>query len=343
MWSLPAAPGALLRPVLTLLAAVSAAAVLAACASPAPAPARLHRASGAPARPSAQLTGPGVDYYLSLGDSLAQGVEPGLRGRSLNTAHGYPDQLAALLSKRDSNLELVKLGCSGETTTTMIKGRHCSYPAGSQLAEAVHFLRTHRGRVVLITLDIGANDPNSCFSAPVRSGIPPCVAGPRPATIANLTHILTTLRGATQGQVPVVGMSLYIPELPEWLHGQAGRRNARLSDQAGEEFNEALISAYQDAGDPVANVAGAFHSDDFSGRVWVKGQHRLGKMPGNVAAICSWTWICAKPPRGPNKHANSAGYGVIARALLAVSQPFVPSQGQPATTAAVGSGVRPRP
>jgi len=35
-----------------------------------------------------------------------------------------------------------------------------------------------------------------------------------------------------------------------------------------------------------------------------------------VAAICQWTWQCAAPPRGPNQHANQAGYAVIARAFL---------------------------
>jgi hypothetical protein len=40
-------------------------------------------------------------------------------------------------------------------------------------------------------------------------------------------------------------------------------------------------------------------------------------MPPNVAAICRWTWVCARPPRGPNKHPDEAGYTVIARAFLA--------------------------
>ncbi|HEY3036339.1 MAG TPA: hypothetical protein VGJ54_16990, partial [Streptosporangiaceae bacterium] len=34
------------------------------------------------------------------------------------------------------------------------------------------------------------------------------------------------------------------------------------------------------------------------------------------AAICQWTWECAAPPRGPDEHANQAGYQVIARAFL---------------------------
>ena len=41
----------------------------------------------------------------------------------------------------------------------MRQGGVCSYPgAGSQLAAAVAFLRTHRGSVKYLTIDIGAND-----------------------------------------------------------------------------------------------------------------------------------------------------------------------------------------
>jgi hypothetical protein len=40
-----------------------------------------------------------------------------------------------------------------------------------------------------------------------------------------------------------------------------------------------------------------------------------GPVSRNVALICTWTWACARPPRGPSEHANSAGYRVIARAF----------------------------
>jgi hypothetical protein len=60
-------------------------------------------------------------------------------------------------------------------------------------------------------------------------------------------------------------------------------------------------------------VFGAFQTSDFSGHVAVPG---VGTVPRNVALICQWTWECANPPRGPNQHANQAGYGVIARAFL---------------------------
>src|SRR5881296_2487645 len=55
-------------------------------------------------------------YYLSLGDSLAAGTQP---GREF-TNEGYADQLAAALRTKMPTLQLVKLGCPGEATTSMI-------------------------------------------------------------------------------------------------------------------------------------------------------------------------------------------------------------------------------
>ena len=40
---------------------------------------------------------------------------------------------------------------------------------------------------------------------------------------------------------------------------------------------------------------------------------QIGTVPRNVALICQWTWACVAPPRGPNQHANQAGYTVIAQ------------------------------
>src|SRR2546430_1542605 len=79
-------------------------------------------------------------YYLALGDSLAQGVQPNTRGASVVTNQGYVDDLYGLYRAEVAGLQLAKLGCPGETTTTMIHGGVC-YPAGtSQLDRAVAFL-----------------------------------------------------------------------------------------------------------------------------------------------------------------------------------------------------------
>jgi len=57
-------------------------------------------------------------------------------------------------------------------------------------------------------------------------------------------------------------------------------------------------------------VFGAFDTADFTR------QRGADAVPRNVARLCQWTWACAAPPRGPNQHANQAGYQVIARTFL---------------------------
>lgn len=272
---------------------------------------------GQASSPPGQSGGPAAHYYVALGDSLAQGVQPDPAGRSVDTRYGYPDQLARTLRRRDPSLQLVKLGCPGETTATMIGGRHCPYAAGSQLAAAVRFLRAHPGQIDLITIDIGANDPNSCFTSPIVGRVPPCVAGPDPATAANIAKIMTALRSAAGSRVTIIGMTYFVPELAEWRDGPAGHRHARLSERAAQAFNRMLVTAYTSFGARIAEVASAYGSTDFAHPATVPG---LGPLPRNVAAVCAWSWICAAPPRGPNKHPNTAGYAVIARAFLAADQ-----------------------
>jgi lysophospholipase L1-like esterase len=253
-----------------------------------------------------------TSYYLSLGDSLSVGVQPDSAGKSLPTGQGYANQLYAALHVGHPGLRLVKLGCSGETTHTMIDGGICSYPAGSQLAEAVGFLRAHRGQVSLITIDIGANDPDSCISRPSLGAVVSCVGKSFPDTVANLTKIMSSIRAAGGSKVRIIGMNYYVPALSEWRNGMLGQQLARLSERLVVGYNKLLATVYQQFGAGVANVFGAFHSGDFTDQVRVPG---IGTVPRNVAAICLWTWECAAAPRGPNEHAKPIGYGVIALAF----------------------------
>jgi lysophospholipase L1-like esterase len=285
----------------TAIIAAVAVAVTVATAGPAATPVPRHR----PSRPV-------TSYYLSLGDSLARGFQPDRAGTSVPTDQGYPDQLYAMLRPGDPGLRLVKLGCGGETTSTMIHGGICSYPGGSQLAAAVRFLRAHPGRVSLLTIDIGANDPDACIARPSLSKIASCIGSAVPGTAGNLARILQSLRAAGGSRLDVIGMSYYVPELATWRHGLAGQFLARLSERLAAGLNDLLASTYTAYGARVADVAGAFRSGDFTGQATGSAS---GTVPRNVALICSWTWECAPPPRGPNEHANAAGYRVIAAAF----------------------------
>jgi lysophospholipase L1-like esterase len=252
-------------------------------------------------------------YYLALGDSLSQGVQPDAAGTSVQTGQGYPDQLYAMLRPSQPTLRLVKLGCPGETTATMIHGGICRYQGGSQLAAAVAFLHAHRGHVTLVTIDIGANDPEECGSWASLSTIVHCVGTEFPAAVSNLDTILARLRAAAGPRVRIVGMSYYLPSLAQWRTGLPGQAVAWLSERLAADYNDLLDRAYAQSDIRVANVFGAFQTSDFGNAQAVTG---VGTVPRNVALICQWTWECAAPPRGPNQHANRAGYGVIARAFL---------------------------
>ncbi|HKA96029.1 MAG TPA: SGNH/GDSL hydrolase family protein [Streptosporangiaceae bacterium] len=286
--------------VLPALAIAGCLAVLAAGCSAGSGPARPHHSR------------PPVSYYVSLGDSLAQGVQPNASGADIRTRQGYADQLSAALRSSRPGLRLVKLGCPGESTTTMINGGICAYSGGSQLAAAVRFVRAHRAHLSLITIDIGANDANSCITRPSAAKLLACVGKFVPQASANIGKILTRLRQAAP-KARIIAMSYYMPALAQWRQGLVGRAFARVSEMAAVGYNAVLTHVYKSHGVRVADVFGAFHTSDFGQRVAVPG---LGTLPRNVAAICQWTWECAAPPRGPNQHANQAGYQVIARAFL---------------------------
>ena len=286
-----------------LLACVTA--LAAGCASAA------SQHGGRPAR-AAAVSGP--VYYVSLGDSLSQGVQPTVFGQSQATNSGYPNRIFAVLQARQPDWQLVKLGCSGETTSTMIHGGSCHYADGSQLAEAEHFLREHRGHTGLITIDIGANDPNACLLGTVSaSTIVSCMSHSIKHTTTDLRTIMSGLRAAAGPRVTIIAMSYYVPELAGWLDGMTGKEIAVLTERLVAGYNRLLTQVYQRYGARVADVFGAFHSADFTDQVRLPG---LGVLPRNVATICEWTWACARWPQGPNEHANSIGYGVIALAFL---------------------------
>ena len=254
-----------------------------------------------------------ASYYLALGDSLSQGVQPDGSGVSVKTEQGYPAQVYAVLRRSHPGLRLVTLGCPGETTITMIRGGMCRYPGGSQMAAAVAFLRAHRHHVFLITIDIGANDPEQCGARPNIAKIVSCIGTGIPDAITHLTTIMARLKAAADPGVRIVGMNYYLPALAEWRSGLPGHAIAWVAERLAASYNDLLALVYTRSGARVADVFAAFDTTDFARKVTLPG---IGTVPRNVARICQWTWQCAAPPRGPNQHANQAGYQVISRTVL---------------------------
>ena len=246
-------------------------------------------------------------YYLALGDSLAIGIQPDADGTYVETEQGYVDDLYALFHARFPTLQLAKLGCSGETTASMYSGQKSPcYAAGtSQLSQALQFLQTHR--VVMITIDIGADDLLACFDPQAVQVDETCIGKALQAAPGPLAGILSQLHTAAPHAL-IVGMNYYDPFLAAWLLGPTGPALASLSLDLVTAFNRELASIYRLHQVPMADVAATFRSGGASPRVTA----------ANVALALAWTWMSAPSPRGPDVHPNAFGYLAIASAFARV-------------------------
>jgi len=271
-----------------------------------------------PTHRGAPSSGGGYDYYLALGDSLAWGYQPDSTGAGVRSGHGYADDLASYLRTHgDRQLKYVNLSCPGETTGTMLDGG-CPDLAGSgqkytvQVDAATAFLRAHPHSRILVTLDIGANNVDGCLSGGSLNTT--CVTQGVGAAGTQVPQLLAQLKKAAGPRVSFVGMNYYDPFLAEWMTGAAGQALAQASVTLSTTFNGVLGAAYAAYGVPVADVATAFKTTDFTDTVPLDGT----SVPVNVANICTLTWMCAPAPVGPNIHANNTGYALMAKAFEAV-------------------------
>jgi lysophospholipase L1-like esterase len=258
---------------------------------------------GAPVSRATAAPVTGAPYYLSIGDSLAQGVQPNAAGHSVKTNQGYADDLWARYHATSPSLRLAKLGCPGETTSTMINGGICSYPGGSQLAAATAFLSSHR--VAFMTIDIGANNLDNCVSGTGLNQA--CLAQGLAAANHDLPIILSALRQAAP-TVRMVGMTYYDPFVAAALKGGAFTALALQSESVAAGFNTTLAGAYAAQSFAVADVAGAFAPLNLPTVPALD-------LPVDLVTICALTWMCEPAPIGPNIHANAAGYDTIAVAF----------------------------
>jgi lysophospholipase L1-like esterase len=230
---------------------------------------------------------PREHFYLSLGDSLAygfQGFKVGQPAEAFDT--GYADLLVDRLKHRPA---LVNYGCPGESTTTFAEGvcpwvgpMHDAF-AGPQLAAAVQFLRTHRGKVELVTVSLWGNDA-SAFVASCNGDVQ-CIVDGAPAAIAgiagNLSGILRQLhRAAPDARVVVLGAyDVNIGAFP-------------LTHPIFEQLNLAMASAAARHGARFANPMPIFNPpSDTTG-----------------ATLCTLTLLC----RDGDAHPSDPGYQALA-------------------------------
>jgi lysophospholipase L1-like esterase len=196
---------------LTVLAAAAALAIL-----PASASASVARAPVTPG-----------STYLALGDSVTFGyqeaqVVPAPNYHDAASFVAYPEQIA-----RELHIKVVNPACPGETSGSLIDnhaesngcenvlghpgGYRTAFPlhvhyTGSQLAFAVHYLKTHRN-VRLVSLMIGANDGFICQETTADH----CGSGAEISALAaqitrNVRHILTAIRRSAhyRGQLVIL-------------------------------------------------------------------------------------------------------------------------------------------
>jgi len=190
----------------------------------------------------------------------------------------------------------------------------------------------HHGKVAYVTLSVGANDILLNCVSPAGTLDGACLNSKSQAMAKNLAQIVGTLRKAGTDNTQFVGSTYHNPFLGAWLQGAAGQQAAKESAPLVKAANTGIAQVYKSTGFKVADVAGAFSSDDFTTQVNVPG---AGEVPANVAKICQLTWACTKT----DPHSNADGHKVIAGAFSAMlAESDAPGGGASPTPSESGSG-----
>jgi len=261
-------------------------------------------------------------FYLDIGASASLGFQPtGIpKHNGHRTDTGYANDLVALENAKGVSLDLVQIGCPGETAQSMLdKGDACYTLPERQLLRATQFLQANAGEAGVVTIDLGFNDVRDCLlSVPINET---CANEGLALVRQDMAPVLKDLEAAAGPNVHFIGLEYGDPFLGHYLSSAAGELAATESLQVMTALNAALAAAYTSANVTVANVPGAFKSDDVT-PVSLKG---VGEVPTNVAEACTLTWYCTGYPYGPDDHPNNAGYKVIAQSIAAVFPPQLSS------------------
>lgn len=271
--------------------------------------------------------GPDALQVVSLGDSLAVGVQPKLLGGGQETSQGYPRRFARALRDEGRDVRLIELGCGGATSSSILTGvRECAPardtpyrnedPTTSQASYAEGVLSSTRGKRRVVLVDVGGNDVGSCFTA--GRVLPGCIARAGRALRENLGELLGRLR-LVDRTVPVGVLTLYDPLLGLW-DDQPGSRAllAREHRTFLREVNGAIVAAARRHRATVVDLAAAMEQSaplDPASNV----------RPRAVAAVCRYTWMCVSAPRTPDIHLRKDGYELAARAALSALRPRLPA------------------
>jgi lysophospholipase L1-like esterase len=272
---------------------------------------------------------PKVKYAVAIGDSFSAGVQPGV---GMKDSFSYPkvSYTQQMLSRASRllrlPLKLEMLACGGATTPS-ISGREikpCSpgvggfklpysntSPRTSQLTYALKFLRQHRGQIAFVTMTLGGNDLLRCVDSTTGGFDINCITGGLDTIKANLPSVGRAIKRAAGPGVPLIASGYYDPYLQFLLRGgdQASIGQASLAIQ--RQLNDTMEEAYASANWKFVRV------DDLFGTYIPLDQTTnldpYGQIPIAVANVCTYSWMCAPAPEGPNIHPNQAGYALYAK------------------------------
>lgn len=271
-----------------------------------------------------------ADVYLSLGDSYGAGYRPLPQGGFGTTRDGFAYRLTAALADAGNPVELVNLACSGATTQDMRSSNGCDpnllgpgAPRYStpQLGAALELIRQRPGAVKLITLVIGGNDFQPCFTGAVSamgaassaSAVPSdveataqrCLDEKLAAMSTNLADIVGQLRAAAGPDVTIVGLTY--PDVFLGVYPSGNRAVATASISVfRDQINPRLQRAYAAADARFVDLTAAFGGYQPMGNTQpVEG---IGTLPVPVARICTLTFACSQQ----DVHPQPAGHQLIA-------------------------------
>lgn len=251
-------------------------------------------------------------YYVALGDSYAEGYQPGFTNGS-ETLHGYTNQVVPLVAKRH-HLTLKNFGCGGATSSSILLSIGCPagalakdgvpYPSTTQAAAALAFIARHQGQIGLITISIGGNDFDGCGAL---SNSVSCVTSAMPLMEANIETLTAELRTVAGPNVPMIATSY-----PDVLLGEA------VANPPNLVLAQLSLAAFAQIITPTFDTAYATRHVDFIDVATATGAFLpltqtttlapYGIVPVSVANVCTLTWICAKG----DIHPNAEGYAFIA-------------------------------
>ena len=251
--------------------------------------------------------------YLALGDSVTFGyveqqVVPTPNYHDAGSFLGYPEHIA-----RQLKVHVVNASCPGETTGSFIEataqsngcenapgssvGYRTAYPLhvsykGSQLAFALHYLRTHHD-VRLVSLMIGANDLFVCQETTKDHCVSP---SEQAAVLSEISHNVRKIVAAIRRQAHYRGQFAIV-------NYYSLDYASATDDAVSQALNRAQDSGARPFGVEIANGYGEFEAASriFGGDVCVAG------------LITSWG-----NPRCPTSdvHPSYSGQALLAAALL---------------------------